>query len=97
MPIGGFVVNCLPQDKDSVLKKLSSVPGASVYGEDDRGYLILVLETETSEAMEQLVDEIATFDEVLAVNLAYLHGEDEVEQILKGRLKPPLPGPKRRF
>ncbi|WP_456434293.1 chaperone NapD [Thermosulfuriphilus sp.] len=90
MPIGGFVVSCQPEAKEKLIQKLSQVPEAEIYADEDRGVLILVLESKTSEALEELVNRISAYPEVLTINLAYLHGEDEVERILDGRLRPPI-------
>ncbi|WP_022853618.1 chaperone NapD [Thermodesulfatator atlanticus] len=90
MPIGGFVVHVLPEKKDRVLDELSQVECLTIYGYDERGHIIVVLETETSEEMEKMVDSLAEIDGIITFDLAYLHGEDEVERIEKGEYKPKI-------
>ncbi len=90
MPIGGFVVYTKPQKTKEVLRWLSSRPEVEVYGHDEAGHVIVVLETETSEQMEDLVQIISQRPGVLHCDLAYLHGEDEVKKIEAGEIKPPI-------
>ncbi len=90
MPIGGFVVNVVPEELEAVRKALAAYPEVEIYGHDEKGRLIVVLETQTSEEMETLVREISRQEGVLSMDLAYLHGEDEVEKIEAGEYKPKI-------
>ncbi len=90
MPIGGFVINIKPERKEILLKELASYPEIEIFGHDERGHLIAVLETESSEKMEALVQELSRLPGVISLDLAYLHGEDEVERIEAGELKPKI-------
>lgn len=90
MPIGGFVVNVLPEQKKTVLKTLARYPEVEVYGDDQRGHLIVVIETATSEEMEGLIARLSRIEGVINFDLAYLHGEDEVEKIEAGEIKPKI-------
>lgn len=90
MPIGGFVLHVKPEERDKVLKKLENFEGLTVYGYDERGQVIVVLEAETSEAMEKMVEDLLTLEGVINCDLAYLHGEDEVEKIEKGEYVPKI-------
>ncbi len=90
MPIGGFVVNIVPEEKEKVLAAFEEVKALTVYGHDDEGHLIVVLENESSEEMEKLVRRLLQIEGVLSFDLAYLHGEDEVEKIEAGEFKPKI-------
>ncbi len=90
MPIGGFVVNIIPEEKEKVLAAFEEVEALTVYGYDDEGHLIVVLENESSEEMEKLVRRLLQIEGVLSFDLAYLHGEDEVEKIEAGEFKPKI-------
>ena len=90
MPIGGFVVHVIPEKKDDVLKGLTLYPQVSIYGHDDQGHVIVVLETQRSEEMEKLVQELLKIEGIISFDLAYLHGEDEVEEIEAGHYKPKI-------
>jgi len=90
MPIGGFVVNVVPEKKEEVLKAFGAFPELTVYGHDEKGHLIVVLDTESSEEMEKLVQRLLQIEGVLSFGLAYLHGEDEVEKIEAGEFKPKI-------
>ncbi|AEH46071.1 NapD family protein [Thermodesulfatator indicus DSM 15286] len=90
MPIGGFVVHVVPGEKDKVLDSLASFSGLTIYGHDEKGHIIIVLDTNTSEEMEKIVDHITQIDGVINCDLAYLHGEDEVKKIEAGEYKPKI-------
>ncbi len=90
MPIGGFVVNILPEQRKTVLKALAPYPEVEVYGDDQRGHLIVVIETESSEEMEALVERLSQIEGVINFDLAYLHGEDEVKKIEAGEIRPKI-------
>ncbi len=86
MPIGGFVVTVVPGRKDEVKARLSSVKGCDVYEEEatpgnerqNDAQIVITLDTETSDAMEALVEELKGIEGVITVDLAYLNVEDEV-------------------
>ena len=90
MPIGGFVAHILPEKKEEVLSSFSRFEKLTIYGHDEKGHVIVVLESETSEEMEDLVHQLLKIEGVLSLDLAYLHGEDEVEKIERGEIKPPI-------
>ncbi|MEN8150666.1 MAG: chaperone NapD [Planctomycetota bacterium] len=88
MPIGGFVITAAPEDRGVVEGKLSGIAAVSVEGGDDQGNIIAVLDTATSDEMDDLVKTISSMDEVLTVGLAYLNAEDEIGRIESGELRP---------
>ena len=88
MPIGGFVISFDPVDKEKVMSVLADYPALEVHGVDEKGNIVAVVDTETSDQMDGMVSEIQKVDEVLSVSLAYLHAEDEVEKIISGEIKP---------
>lgn len=90
MPIGGFVLHVKPERRKEVLDKLSDFQGLTVYGYDDKGQIVIVLESETSEKMENTVERLLALEGVINCDLAYLHGEDEVEKIEKGEYVPKI-------
>ncbi len=88
MPIGGFVISAIPDKREKIIEKLKEIPEIEVYGSDERGNIIAVIESETSEEMEKLIDEIKGWQDILSIGLSYLHFEDEVDKIEKGEIKP---------
>lgn len=84
MPISGVVITSRPLDKAQALQSLSGFAEVEVYGVDDMGNIIAVLETRSSEEMERLIDRISKDKHVLHVGLAYLNTEDEAERLKKG-------------
>ena len=88
MPIGGFVLHVEPDKLEEVLSRLSQVSGLTVYGHNERGQVVIVLESETSEEMERTIEGLLALEGVLTCDLAYLHGEDEVEKIERGEYVP---------
>lgn len=90
MPIGGFVVTAATDAVKEVKESLRGIDNLTMYGDDQEGNLIVVLDTETSDEMERLVDEIKSLSGVLSVGAAYLNFEDEIEKIEKGIIKPEI-------
>ncbi len=88
MPIGGFVVNVHPDTIDAAIEALKTVEGLEIHGSDERGNVVVVLESETSEQMEEMVRSLMAMEQVLNVGLTYFNAEDEVEKIDSGRNRP---------
>ncbi len=78
MPIGGFVVNVHPDHINEAKKALVKLKGLEIHGSDEKGNVIVVLDTRTSKEMETLVKEMMKIETVLNVGLTYLNAEDEV-------------------
>lgn len=90
MPIGSFVINMDEESREQILKKLKDFRKVTVYGGDEKGHLIIVIESETSEEMEKIEAKIKSIDGVITSNLAYLFYGDEFEKIEKGENKPKI-------
>lgn len=88
MPIGGFVIRIETAARREALRRLGVMKEVEVHGADERGNVVAVLECETSERMERLTREIGAVDGVLAVDLVYIHAQDEVERIAGGEYVP---------
>ncbi len=88
MPIGGFVVNTKPENIEGVVEFLKGFPEVEIYSHDEKGNIIVVIETELSDDMDRLVDTIKQDERILSVSVAYLYYEDEVEKIEKGEYIP---------
>lgn len=88
MPIGGFVINIDLSDKEDVLGKFADYSQVEVHGVDDKGNVVVVIDTESSEEMEQLTSAIQKIDGVLSLGVTYFDAEDEVEKIAEGQLSP---------
>ena len=85
MPISGVVITSRPVEKAEVLQALAAIPEVEVYGGDERGNIVAVVETESSEEMETLLDRIGKNRHVLHVGLTYLNTEDEAERPATGQ------------
>lgn len=91
MPISGVVITSRLSEKEIVLRSLALIAEVEVHGDDDKGNIVAVLDTDTSEAMEKLIDRISKDENVLHVGLTYLNTEDEAERMAKGeRLAKPF-------
>jgi nitrate reductase NapAB chaperone NapD len=97
MPIGGFVINTLPEESREVAAHLGRMAGVDVHGSDAQGNIVAVIEAETSDLMEECVKQIEGLAKVLNVGAVYLHAEDEVEKIERGEIIPEHPFKKRKF
>lgn len=85
MPISGVVISSRPQDKKAVLLTLAAMPDVEVFGDDEQGHIVAVLETATSEDMQNLIDRISKNEMVLNVGLTYLNTEDEAFRPADGK------------
>ena len=84
MPISGVVITSQATEKKEVLRCLAVIPEVEVHGDDEKGNIVAVLETESSEQMETIIDRISKDKNVLHVGLTYLNTEDEAERMAKG-------------
>lgn len=84
MPISGVVITSRLTEKEEVLRGLAAISEVEVYGNDEKGHIVAVLETESSEEMEKIIDRISKDKNVLHVGLTYLNTEDEAERMAKG-------------
>ncbi len=80
MPIGGFVINVDPEKIEESLDSLRKVAGVEIHGSDEKGNVVAVLESATSEDMEKMVKTIMKIETVFSVGLTYFHAEDEVDK-----------------
>jgi nitrate reductase NapD len=84
MPISGVIISSRPQDKTDVLQTLAAMPAVEVFGDDEHGHIVAVLETASSEDMQNLIDGISKDQLVLNVGLTYLNTEDEALRLPDG-------------
>ncbi len=84
MPISGVVITSRPTDRAEVLRSLAGIADVEVFGDDQQGNIVAVLETASSEDMEKLIDRISKEPCVLQVGMTYLNTEDEAERMAQG-------------
>lgn len=85
MPISGVIISSHPQDKTDVLLTLATMPAVEVFGDDEHGHIVAVLDTNCSEDMQKLIDRISKDQRVLNVGLTYLNTEDEALRPADGK------------
>jgi len=90
MPIGGFVVSVDPVRKNTVSIAMAGMQQVDVCGADDKGHIIVVIDTDTTDQMQNVVSHIESLSGVLSVGLTYIHSEDEMEKIASGEVVPDL-------
>lgn len=84
MPISGVVISARVSEKQEVLEALASIPEVEVHGDDEKGNIVAVLDTVSSEEMEKIIDRINKDENVLHVGMTYLNTEDEAERMASG-------------
>lgn len=84
MPIGGVVITVRPGDVDQAQSQLANLAGVEIHGADERGNIVAVFDTRTSEEMEQLMERVNGLPVVLHTGLTYLNMEDVVEAAAMG-------------
>ncbi len=77
MPIGGFVVTIDQKAKGDAFAGLARFPQVEIYGSDEKGNVVLVIESETSKEMEKIVKDINRVEGVLNCVMTYINVEDE--------------------
>jgi len=80
VPVGGFVITVDPEVRDDIVVELETRPGVSIYGSDEQGNVVTVLETDSSKEMEKMTKSIQKIDGVLSLGMTYLNVEDEVAE-----------------
>lgn len=78
MPVGGFVITVVPEESERIATDLESMDGVTIYGDDELGNLVVVLEAGSGREMEKLAEAIQKIDGILTMGMTYLNVEDEV-------------------
>ncbi len=92
MVIAGFVIQCQPQSQQETIAALDAIGQVEVFGADEKGNIITVVDAESSADLEKIVKKMEKLEQVLTVGLTYLNMEDEAEQIAAGAFSPdPFP------
>lgn len=76
MPIAGAVIAAQSTDLVPVQAFLATFAEVAIHGADDRGNMVAVFETVTSEAMERLIKILSNSPLILHVGITYLNMED---------------------
>ncbi len=92
MPIGGVVISIQPESRDAALALLEPISEVEVHAADDKGNIVAVIDTETSDAMEAILGDIAKKECILHIGLTYLNSEDEADRIASGHYTPQIFG-----
>lgn len=92
MPISGVVITTKPEEISQTQTNLEEFSGVSLYGADEKGNIIAVIDTQNSESMEKVLQKIAKLETVLHVGLTYLNVEDEADKIESGEYNPKIFG-----
>lgn len=90
MPIGGFVINVDPVQKQRVGITLQAIDEVEIHGDDGQGNLVAVIDTLTTDHMDQVVRGIHALAGVRSAGLVYFHAEDELDKIAAGEIRPDL-------
>lgn len=88
MVVGGFVVQCLPEEREDVVVALSALQGVEVYGADEQGNVVVVAEADSSGELGEIVKRMEKVNSVLNVGMTYMNMEDEAEKIASGESTP---------
>ncbi len=88
MPISGVVIRSQPRERKEAVCYLAALAGVEVYGSDAEGNIVAVLETATSEDMQELIDRLNKDTRIASVGLTYLNTEDEAQPVAEGEVTP---------
>ncbi|MEN8199551.1 MAG: chaperone NapD [Thermodesulfobacteriota bacterium] len=88
MVVGGFVVRCFPEERVTTVELLSALQGVELYGVDEKGNIVAVVEADSSDELGEIVKQMEKVDAVLNVGMTYMNMEDEAEKIASGDSAP---------
>jgi nitrate reductase NapAB chaperone NapD len=88
MVVGGFVVQSFPEERVAAVEALSALEGVELYGADEQGNIVAVVEADSSDDLGEIVKKMEKVDAVLNVGMTYMNMEDEAEQIATGESTP---------
>ncbi len=80
MPITGVAVQTVPADTEKVYEILKEMAGVSLYGNDDKGNIIAVLDTKDKKELDELSQKIENLDGVIKVLGVYNYFEDDLAE-----------------
>ena len=75
--IASLVVQCLPRNFESTRAAIEALDGAEVPEFDERGKLVVLLETSSEEALLDRIRDIEHTSGVISANLVYHQLEEE--------------------
>lgn len=78
MPITGVAIQTIPEQMKTVYDILSEMKDVSLYGDDKKGNIIAVLDTESKKALDDLNRKIEAIDGVIKVMGVYHYFEDDI-------------------
>ena len=67
-----------------MVKDLQRHPELEIHGADEKGNIVAVIDSQSSEDMEKLIDTINKHEHILNVGMTYLNTEDEAERMARG-------------
>ncbi len=80
MPITGVAVQTVPDEMQKVYKTLEKMEGVTLYGDDNKGNIIAVLDTKNKKELDELSQKIERVDGVVQVMGVYNYFEDDVTE-----------------
>lgn len=88
MPIASLIVKTLPKEIVNVIDSLKRSPQVSIYGKNDNGDVVVVVEAENSSQLEDLYEDLKGIEGVISVEPVYLYYEDELDKIYRKEIYP---------
>ena len=73
--ISSLIVQARPEALASLAEAIEALPGAEIHGHDERGRLIVVLESANDAALGEAMSRIGALPGALSVSLVYHHSE----------------------
>ena len=81
MNISGVLVQAWPDDIAAVQSRLEEVPGVEVHAEDEKGHLVVTIESETVQATAEILTNLQGVEGVLSASMVYHHEEQQPEKL----------------
>lgn len=75
--IASLVIFAQPDCRDDIIDFLSNIPACTLYAEESRAALVIVIEVDHERSINLLMDELNARKGILSVNLVYHHVDSE--------------------
>ncbi len=80
MPVTGVAVQTVPSQLKEVYKILEKMPEVSLYGDDNKGNIIAVLDTKNKKELDELSRKIESLEGVVQIMGVYNNFEDDLAE-----------------
>lgn len=79
--ISGILIQAWPDELAAVQSRLEAIPGVEVHAEDEKGHLVVTIESENVKATAEIMTTLQNVEGVLSASMVYHHEEQQPEKL----------------